>query len=73
MLVNKIKLDKVKLNCHSDIDMHLNITKYSKIGRCIFENIKLSMGDGSWRIFKKRYKKVFGNFLFLVTRPGSVL
>lgn len=55
--VDKIKLIKIKINCHLDIsaylkmsyhtniDAHLNITEDLEIFRCILENIKLKRGD----------------------------
>ena len=58
---------------HLDIGAYLIIAKYSNIAGRIFESVKLSMKDRSWRVSKKRYREVFGVSPFLVTRLGLVL
>lgn len=61
---------KIKLNCHFDIDVYLNITKCLKIDRHIFKSVESNIRNKSWKASEKRYKKVLGNFLFLVIRPS---
>lgn len=85
LLANKVKLAKVKLNCHSDISAYLklschintsaysNIAKFLKISRYIFKSVKQSIRGRSEKAFKKRYKEVLGGSYFLVTRLGLVL
>lgn len=53
--------------------MHLNIVKYSNIVGYIFESVKLSIRDKSWKVLEKEYIKVFGSSFFLVTRPYKVV
>ena len=61
------------LNCDSDIIAYLNIAKYLNITSCIFESVKLSIKNRSWKVLEKRYKEAFANFLFLMTRLSLVL
>lgn len=44
---NKKNVVKVELNCHLDIGIYLDITKYLNISGRIFKNVKLSIRDGS--------------------------
>ena len=60
-------------DCHLDISAHLNIAKYLNIAGRIFESVKLSMKDRSWKASERRCREVLGGSLFLVFRPGLVL
>lgn len=50
-----------------DMATHLNIVEHTS------ENVKLKKSDKSWKSLEKRYKEVFGSFLFLVNRPSLVI
>lgn len=41
--VDNIKLAKVRLNCYLNINAHLDIVKYLKITRHIFESVELRL------------------------------
>lgn len=62
----------VQLNCHLDIVAYFDIIEDLKIVVYIPESIQRKKGDGSWREWEKRYKKVLGSFCFLVIRPGRI-
>lgn len=64
---------KIKFSYQSKITAYFNIIVYWKILDYILENIELSMRDKIKRASEKKYKKVFGCFIFLVTRPNIVL
>lgn len=52
--------------------MHLDIAKYLNIAKRIFENIKLSIKDRSWKVSENKCTEVLSGSLFVLTRPGSV-
>ena len=56
-----------------DIGAHLNIAKYLNIAGRIFQSIKLSMKDRSWKALERRCREVYDDSSFLVTRPSLVL
>lgn len=71
---------KVKLNYHSNIVMHLDITNYSKIASHILEIIELRKRDKglafpilSLHIFLIQIEGVLSGFSFLMTRFGSAM
>lgn len=53
--------------------MHFNIAKYLKIAKHILKNIKLKKRDRNKKKLKKRCKKVFNSFFFLVIRFGLAI
>lgn len=55
-----------RLSCHTDMAIHFNIAGH------IFERIELKTRDGDWKTSKK-FRKVLGGSLFLVTRRCSVV